>query len=324
MDWLYQLEKYALKKQASEELFRQIREELKDVLGDKTSYDYKFTIEQVRAKLKWFKKEWRSIDNKIKCGSGLGGKDTKVPKWYDIMNPHFCDAVDDMTSLSCKADDLNLANESEEEDTGCYSDVSSEGPSVVKSSKKPRLATTSSSVESDEEGTAVTSVQSSSSQSGAEPKQVDAEKDINKGKKLSKGKSPKKSTKIMLHSKRNSKPRSQSDAMIQVAKSIENSTRQQEENKDIRLQAFLASERKRDDMFFAYQREQAEANRKHEMMMAQILLQATSTVRPQYANSCMPPASQPLPPTGSFSGWNNAYSAIGGEPQDEGPFYRNM
>ena len=122
----------------------------------------------------------------------------------------------------------------------------------------------------------------------------------------------------MLHSKRNSKPKSQSDAMIQVAKSIENSTRQQEENKDIRLQAFLASERKRDDimMFFAYQRDQAEANRKHEMMMAQILLQATSNVRPQYANSCMPPASQPLPPTGSFSGWNNANSAIGGELQD--------
>jgi len=125
---------------------------LEDVLGDETSGAYKFTIGQLRAKFKWFKKEWRSIDNKIKCGSGLGGKDTKVP----------------------------------------------------------------------------------------------------------------------------------------------------------------------------YQREQAEGNKKHEMVMAQILLQATSNVRPQYANSCMPPASQPLPPTGSFSGWNNAYSAIGGEPQDEGPFYRNM
>ena len=89
-----------MKKQANEELFRQIREELEDVLGDETSDDYKFTIEQLGVKLKWFKKEWRSFDNKIKCGSGLGGKDTKVPKGYDIMNPHFCDAVDDMTSLS--------------------------------------------------------------------------------------------------------------------------------------------------------------------------------------------------------------------------------
>lgn len=32
--WLYQLENYALKKQANEELFRQIREELEDILRD--------------------------------------------------------------------------------------------------------------------------------------------------------------------------------------------------------------------------------------------------------------------------------------------------
>ena len=45
--WLYQLENYALKKQANEELFQQNLEELKDVLGDETLDDYKFTIEQL-------------------------------------------------------------------------------------------------------------------------------------------------------------------------------------------------------------------------------------------------------------------------------------
>ena len=35
--WLYQLENFALKKQANKELFRQIREELEDVLGDEPS-----------------------------------------------------------------------------------------------------------------------------------------------------------------------------------------------------------------------------------------------------------------------------------------------
>lgn len=38
------------------------------------------------------------------------------------MNPHFWDAVDDVTSLSIRVDDLNSANKSEGEDTGCYSD----------------------------------------------------------------------------------------------------------------------------------------------------------------------------------------------------------
>lgn len=219
-----------------------------------------------------------------------------------------------------KADDLNSANESEEENTGFYSDVSSEDSSDVKSSKQPRLVMASSSVESEEEGNVI-SVQSSSSQGGAEPKKVDAGQDVKKGKKQGKSESPKKSTKITLHSKRNSKPRSQSDAMIQVAKSIANSTKQQEENKDVRLQTLLASEQKQDEMFYAYEREQAEANRKHEMMMAQILLQATSNARPQY-DSYVPPASQVLSPTGTFSSWNNAYSI--GEPQDETPFYRKM
>ena len=87
-----------------------------------------------------------------------------------------------MTSLLSKADDLTSENESEEEDTRCYSDVSSEGPSDVKSSKHPRLATASNSVESEEEG-AVTSVQSSSSQGWGETKKVDAGNDIEKGRK---------------------------------------------------------------------------------------------------------------------------------------------
>ena len=47
--WLYQLENFEFKKQANEKLFRQIREELEDVLGDETSDDYKFTIHQLRA-----------------------------------------------------------------------------------------------------------------------------------------------------------------------------------------------------------------------------------------------------------------------------------
>ena len=71
----------------------------------------------------------------------------------------------------------------------------------------------------------------------------------------------------------------------EIAKSIENSSVQQEKNKDIRLQTLLEADRKRDEMFLAYQREQAEANRKHELLMAQFLLQQRpATMNMQYAN----------------------------------------
>jgi hypothetical protein len=113
--WLYQLENYALKKHANEELFRKIQEEFEEALPE-DSAEYRFTIDQLRAKYKWFKKEWRRIDTKIKAGTGLGGKDTTTPCWYDVLNPHFCEAVDDMTSISTKASDLDIYNSSSGED----------------------------------------------------------------------------------------------------------------------------------------------------------------------------------------------------------------
>ena len=64
-----------------------------------------------------------------------------------------------------------------------------------------------------------------------------------------------------------------SEAMVEIAKSFENSSVEQEKNKDIRLQTLLKADRKRDEMFLAYQRQQAEADKKHELLMVQFLLQ---------------------------------------------------
>lgn len=73
--------------------------------------------------------------------------------------------------------------------------------------------------------------------------------------------------------------------MIQVAKSIESSTKEQEKNRDERLKILLDAERKRDELFYAHQREQAEANRRHEMLLAQILARGSSTLhQPQVQN----------------------------------------
>jgi hypothetical protein len=59
--------------------------------------------------------------------------------------------------------------------------------------------------------------------------------------------------------------------MVQVAKSIESSTKEQEKNRDERLKILLEAERKRDELFYVHQREQADANRRHEMLLAQLL-----------------------------------------------------
>lgn len=126
--WLFQLQNYALKKYANEELFINIREEFEEALPY-DSVDYTFTTDQLRVKYKWFKKEWRNIDFKIKYGSGLGRNDTATPVWYDILNPHFCDAVEDMTSVSSKASDLEM-HSSSSVDEAKSDDVEDDGMSA--------------------------------------------------------------------------------------------------------------------------------------------------------------------------------------------------
>lgn len=163
--WLYQIENYALKKSANEELFRRIKEDFDIAMGYEEG-DEKFTIEKLRAKFKWFKKQWRIIDYKIKNGTGLGGKDTAVPSWYDIMNPHFCEAADDMTSISSKASDVDTTLESTDsenhsipestDESDSLSDTSSSIKKRKTAGKKRTLSTSSQSRQSADESEIVT------------------------------------------------------------------------------------------------------------------------------------------------------------------------
>ena len=121
--WLYQLENCALKKQANE-LFGEIKLELEDALQELSAET--FTVDRLRAKYKWFKKEWCRIVKKRKCGPGLGRDDSKEPKWFKILSPHFCDAVDQITRVSSKASDLS------DEDDACLNE--NDGSSSVEES----------------------------------------------------------------------------------------------------------------------------------------------------------------------------------------------
>ena len=72
---------------------------------------YLFTVDQLRAKYKWLKQEWKRINTKTKTGSGLGAKDTEVPTWYDVLDPLFSESCDNMLSVSSKARDLRDSDE---------------------------------------------------------------------------------------------------------------------------------------------------------------------------------------------------------------------
>ena len=61
---------------------------------------------------------------------GLGRDDTKEPKWFKILSPHFCDVVDQMTCVASKASDL-----SDEEDASLNESDSSSSVEESWSSK---------------------------------------------------------------------------------------------------------------------------------------------------------------------------------------------
>ena len=95
------LETMALKKTANESVFNNVREEFEDMLVDKSITtaleEYSFTIDQLRQKYKWLKKQWKAIIASIRSGSGLGAKDTETLYWYDLLDPIFTESVDSFT-----------------------------------------------------------------------------------------------------------------------------------------------------------------------------------------------------------------------------------
>ena len=146
MQWALTLETMVLKKSSNEAVFRKILEELKLRCPDSSG----FTIDQLRRKYKWLKQEWRKINNKIRNGSGLAGKDTNSPEWYSLLNPILTEAVDGMMTLSSKATDV----ESEESSSGepseqeTWSDTTSSSSKVHLTRKRRR---SSMSIYSDED-----------------------------------------------------------------------------------------------------------------------------------------------------------------------------
>ena len=76
-----------------------------------------------------------------------------------------------------------------------------------------------------------------------------------------------KKAKIGIHPKRDIKPKTQTGAVLQLCKTMETYSQSLNQAQDDRLDRILEADRKRDEMFLKFQQEQAEANRRHELMM---------------------------------------------------------
>ena len=263
------LERLALKKSSNVKIFEEIQEALKNEFEAREMEVKAFTVEQLRSKYKWFKLEWKHMQNKIKFGSGLSSKETDPgsERWYDILNPVFTEGVDEFTDVACSAADV-IGNESS---------ISSV-VSVHASSGDEETSHSSSGESCDEESQRSTTPVSLpegdnkfKDDHGDNKRKVD-EDEIDEGKTKKKIKVAKKA-KIGIHPKRDIKPKTQTGAVLQLCKTMEAYSQSLNQAQDDRLNRILEADRKRDEMFLKFQQEQAEANRRHEQLMMQLFVQ---------------------------------------------------
>ena len=254
--WALTLETMALKKSSNEAVFRKILAELKSRCPESTD----FTIDQLRRKYKWLKQEWRKINNKIRSGSGLAAKDTNSPEWYSLLDPILTEAVDGMMTLSSKSTDIKSQEESQGESSQeeTWSDTASSSSRVTPKSRRSSASIFGTDDEAwvDEDG----------SLNGEDENIVAAGDTVLRGKE---------STDVKASATSKSKkraPKTQTAALFQMVKGMEEMSKLQEKKSDERLATMLKMEMKRDEMLLAFQKEQAAQNRQHELMLAQLLV----------------------------------------------------
>ena len=230
---------------------------------------------QAREMERWFKREWKHIQNKIKFGSELSWRETDTEsesiRWCDILNPVFTEGVDEFTGVACSASDV--AGESSI--SSAISVHASSGemvhPSSDESCDEERSRTPVSVPEGDNKfedhhGSATTKF---------------VEDESNEGKMEKKLKVAKKS-KMGLHPKRDIKPKTQTAAVLQLWNTMENYSQSMNKAQDDRLNRIMEADQKHDEVFLKFHQEQVEANRRHEELMMQLVLQkAPSQSLPQ-------------------------------------------
>lgn len=121
------LEKRALKKSANEDIFRSILEEFQKRLNEEffietnkkhfPSNTYNFLtvdIKKLQMKYNALKKQWRTITDRAKSGSGLAPD--KTPDWYRILDPIFSDSNSGLEDIVSTPNETSFYQQNYESD----------------------------------------------------------------------------------------------------------------------------------------------------------------------------------------------------------------
>ncbi|KAK3698164.1 hypothetical protein QZH41_006987 [Actinostola sp. cb2023] len=289
--WSEELETLAVKKSSNEKLFKEIQASLEVELvkvdqsirdpGDEAT----FTIPQLRAKYKWLKREWKIIQYKIKCG--LLKEDIKSPSWYNRLHPIFSVYLDsdreerDSSRPSMVGDNnagsmhiKNGRSNVDELSDGCVD--TPERSWVVNIDTRPTRVTTD--TVKTKNGEDELELESNEVQINIEPNAI---QEIHPSKRTYTAMADDISTtpagKIRRTDAHESTVNSRSGYSREYYSPNYPCTCSPDREKYVEIIKYLLdAEERRERMFVDFQRDQAEANRQHQLKMAQVFVDMSS------------------------------------------------
>ena len=257
------LEKLALKKSSNNKLFEDIKNNFDEELNDRKfkfmNIEKNFTkaghpilhktldtsIERLRNKYKALKQEWSKITTRIKSGSDLSPQKKSV--WFKHLDPVFCKTNEEM-KLTYSATETSFLNEQDgeyEEERNGEEDVFSGADDMDENNE----------LESE----------------------IEASNELNIGNATSGDK-----RKVVVAPHRKAKQvRSNKQALSEIANGLKTlAETSQKSNKMI-----IEEERKWEEIYLSFRGEEAEMNRQHELLIAQIFANAS---QPQFPYRSQP------------------------------------
>ena len=241
-------------------------------------------VDKLRAKFKWLKEQWRRLSDRVKKKSGVSP--IEEPEWYQIINPIFSDTQGCLKPIT-QASEI-LSDESDDSDYSEDTSMSKESNKTDDNSENlSNIADDESENASDVVDVSLTGLKRKSTASNLKVKPVKPKKRV----------------------------KTQSQAINELAKSFGSLGQVQEK----RTEMFLQAERERHSELLAYQKEQAELNRQHELRLAEMLMrysmhshsQLGNVPVQQYSASQQYSSSSNQAPTTQTHSYNNSHHILG-------------